>query len=196
MACAASMAPKRSARLMIARLLLNHEDCVSGMAAATRKCAILRAARLVFKHMAVALGMVRMAGARLRDALPQQRKGSSIASHTAAGRRGSRAPWRAAPPPLLAKASAANMAAAKMNARSQAAPTISTAFSRPARRTAGAVTASTHQDAQRQQGGMAETVGSTPRRRRRIKRKVNGNALCVRVPPLHCHCNFTHVTMH
>jgi len=178
MGCAKSMAPKRSARLTIARLLLNQEDCVSDTAVATRKCATLRAARLVLKCVAVVAGMVLTAGARLMGAPPRQHKGSSIATHTAAGRRRSRAPWRAAPPPLIAKASAANMAAAMVNAGSQAAPAKCTAFSRPARRTAGAGTASTHQDASRQQPSTAQTARSTPRRkRRRIEGKTNGKSL-------------------
>ena len=181
MGCAKSMAPKRSARLTIARLLLDREDCVADMAAAAPNCATLRAARLLLMHAAVAVGMVRMGGARLMDARPRQHKDSSIASHTAAGRRGSRAPWRAAPTPLLAKASAPNMAVAKINVGSQAAPTKVTAFSRPAGRTAGAVTASTHQVASRLQPSTAQTARSTPRRRRRIERKINGNAVCVRV---------------
>ena len=143
---------------------------MSGMAVAAQKCATLRAARLLLNHVAVVLGMVHMGGARLMDAPPRQHKGSSTASHTAAGRRGSRAPWRAAPPPLIARASAANMAVAKMNARWLAAPTRCTAFSRPAGRTAGAGTASTHQDASRLQPSTAQTARSTPRRRRRIER--------------------------
>jgi len=167
-ACALSMAPKRSARLTIALLLLNQEDCVAGMAVAARRCATLRAARLVPKHVVVALDMVPKGGATLMDAPPRQHKGSSIAPHTAAGRRRGRAPWRAAPPPLLAKASAANMAAAMVNARLLAVPTRCTAFSRPAGDTAGVGTASIHQDASRQQLSTAQTAGSTPRRRRRI----------------------------
>ena len=167
-ACALSMAPKRSARLTIALLLLNQEDCVAGMAVAARRCATLRAARLVPKHVVVALDMVPKGGATLMDAPPRQHKGSSIAPHTAAGRRRGRAPWRAAPQPLLAKASAANMAAAMVNARLLAVPTRCTAFSRPAGDTAGVGTASIHQDALRQQLSTAQTAGSTPRRRRRI----------------------------
>ena len=149
MACAKGMAPTASARLTIARLLLVQEECVPDMAVAAcaRRCATLKAARLLLMPVAVVLGMVRMGGARLIDAPPRQHKDSSIAPHTVAARRRSRAPWRAAPPLLTAKASAVNMAVAKMNARSQAARSRSTAFSRPARRTAGAVTASTHQDA-------------------------------------------------
>ena len=170
MAYALSMVPTASARLTIARVLLDQEDCVPGMAVAGRKCAALRAARLLLKHVVVVLGMVRMDGARMMGAPPRQHEGSSIASHTVAGRRGSRAPWRAAPPPLIAKASVVNMEAAIVNARSQAAPTTVTAFSRPAESTAGAVTASTHQDASRQQSSTAQTARSTPRRRRRIER--------------------------
>ena len=82
-ACATNMAPTASARLTIARLLLNQEDCVPGMAAAVPKCATLRAARRVLKHVVVALGMVRMGGARLVDAPPWQHEDSSIAPHTA-----------------------------------------------------------------------------------------------------------------
>ena len=167
--CARSMAPTASARLTIALLLLNQEDCVAGMAVAARRCATLRAARLVPKHVVVALDMVPKGGATLMDAPPRQHKGSSIAPHTAAGRRRSRAPWRAAPPPQIARASAANMAAAIVNAGSQAAPAKSTAFSRPARRTAGVGTASTHQDASRLQQSTAQTARSTPIRRRRIE---------------------------
>ena len=168
MACAESMVPKRSACLTIARLLLEQEDCVAGMAVAARKCATLKAAGLLLKLAAVAEGMVRMDGARLMDASPWQHKGSSIASHTVAGRRRSRAPWRAAPPPLVQGVSAASTVGAMVNAGSQVAATTVAAFSRPARRTAGAVTASTHQDASRQQLSTAQTAGSTPRRRRRI----------------------------
>ena len=90
MACASSMAPMGSARLTIARLLLNQEDCVQGMAVAARKCATLRVAILLLEHAAGAIGMVRMAGARSMDAPPRQHMDSSIASHTAAGRRRSR----------------------------------------------------------------------------------------------------------
>ena len=144
---------------------------VANMAVAARKCATLKAARLVPKHVAVAEGMVRMAGARWMDAPPRHDKGSSIASHTAVGRS---APWRAAPPPLIAKASVVNMVAAKRNAGSWAAPAKVTAFSRPARRTAGEGTASTHQDASRLQQSTAQTARSTPRRRRRIERQTNG----------------------
>ena len=181
MACARSMAPMGSARLTIARLPLIQEDCVADMAVAAKKCARLRTARRLLMPVAVAEGTVRMAGARLMDAPPRQHKDSSIASHTAAGRRRSRAPWRAAPPLLTARASAANMAVAKMNARSLAARTRSTAFSRPARSTAGAGTASTHQDASRLQQSTAQTARSTPRRRRRIEGKTNGKSLCGRV---------------
>ena len=85
MACAISMASKKSAHLTIARLLLYQEDCATDMVAA-RKCATLRAARLVLLHAAVALGMARMGGARLMNAPPRQHKGSSIAPHTAVGR--------------------------------------------------------------------------------------------------------------
>eukprot|EP00729_Bicosta_minor_P006233 gene6233-biopygen7144 len=59
------------------------------------------------------LCMVLTAGARLMDAPPRQHEGLSIASNTAAGRRRSRAPWRAAPPPLIAKASVVNMGGGK-----------------------------------------------------------------------------------
>jgi len=180
MVCALSMAPMGSARLTIAKRMLEHEDCVAGMAVAARKCATLKAARLLRVHAAVALGMVPMAGARLMDAPPLQHEGSSIASHTVAGRRGSRAPWRAAPPPLIAKASAANMAEAKMNAGLLAAPTRCTASSRRARSTAGAVIAST-QDASRQQQSTAQIARSTPRRRSRIEEKPNRKPLCGRV---------------
>ena len=180
-ACARSMVPKRSARLTIARLLPTQEDCVSDMAVATRKCATLRAARLLLKHVAVVLGMVPLGGARLTDAPPRQHKVSSIVSHTVVGRSRGRAPWRAAPPPLLAGTSASNMAAAMVNDGSLAALMQVTAFSRPAGRTAGAGTASTHQDASRQQSSTAQIARSTPRRRRRIERKTNGNAVCVRV---------------
>ena len=183
MGCAASTAPKRSARLKIARRMLTQEDCVPGMVAATRKCATLRAARLLLVPVAVAVGMVRMGGARLMGAPPRQDKGSSIASLTAAGRRrrGSRAPWRAAPPPLVQGVSVVNTVAAMANARSRAAPTTVTAFSRPARSTAGEGTASTHQDASRLQQSTAQIARSTPRRRRKIERKTNGKSLRGRV---------------
>ena len=102
-ACALSMVRTASARLTIARLLLNQEDCVPGMVAAARKCATSRAARVVLTLVAVALGMVRMGGATLTDAPPLQYKDPSIALHTAAGRRRSRALWRAASPPLIAR---------------------------------------------------------------------------------------------
>ena len=75
--------------------MLKHEDCVADMAAAAPNCATLRAARLLLLHVAVAVGMVPMGGARVMDAPPLHDKGSSIALHTAAGRRTSRAPWRA-----------------------------------------------------------------------------------------------------
>ena len=130
MGCAKSMVPKRSARLTIARLLLTDEDCVAGMVVAAPTCARLRAARRLLLHAAVAVGMVRMGGARLMDAPPQQEKGSSIAPHTAAGRRSSRAPWQAAPPPLNARVSVTDMAVAELerNAGSLAAATECTAF--------------------------------------------------------------------
>ena len=57
-ACALSMAPKRSARLTIAKHMLKQEVCVASMAAL--KCAKSRAARLVLKLVAVAEGMVGM----------------------------------------------------------------------------------------------------------------------------------------
>ena len=90
MGCAKSMVPTASARLKIAKRMLAQEDCATVMAA--RKCATLRVARRLLLHGAVAVGMVRMAGARLMDALHQQEQGSSTASHTAVGRRRSRAP--------------------------------------------------------------------------------------------------------
>ena len=181
MVFALSMAPMGSARLPIARLLPIQEDSVPDMAVARPKCATLTAARRLLKHAVVALGMVHMGGARVMDAPPRHYKGSSIASNMVAGRRRSRAPWRAAPPLLTARASVANMAVAKVNARWLAALTRCTAFSRPARSTAGAVTASTHQDASGQQPSTAQIARSTPRRRRRIKEKTNGKSLCVRV---------------
>ena len=177
MACAKSTAPTASARLTIARRMLKHEDCVADMAVAIPKCATLRVARLLLVPVAVAEGMVRMDGARSMDAPPQQHQGSSIASHTVGERRGSRAPWRAALLEFKARASVVNTAAAKMNAGSQAAPTKVTAFSRPARSTAGEGTASTHQDASRQQPSTAQIARSIPRRRRRIERKTNGESL-------------------
>ena len=83
-----------------------------------------------------------------------------------------------------ARASVTDMAVAELerNAGSQAAPTRCTAFSRPARRTAGVVTASTHQDASRLQPSTEQTARSTPRRRRRrVERKAIGKSLCGRV---------------
>ena len=161
MASAASIVPSASARLLIARLLPNQEDCVSGMGAAARKCATLKAARLVLLHAAVASGMVHMAGVRLMGAPLRHDKGSSTASHTAAGRRRSRAPWRAAPPFLTARASVVNTAVAKGNAGSLTVLIESTAFSRPAGSTVGVGTASTHQDASCQQPSTAQTARST-----------------------------------
>ena len=66
------MAPTASARLTIAKRMLNQEDCVPGMAVTGRKCAKSRAARQLLEHAAVALGMVLTAGARMRNAPPRQ----------------------------------------------------------------------------------------------------------------------------
>ena len=177
-ACAISMVRRASARLTIAGLLLTQEDCVSDMVAAARKFATLRAARRVLKRVGVAKGMVRMGGASLVDAPPLHDKGSSIASHTAAGRLRGRAPWQAASPALVQGVSVVNTAAAEVNTESQAAPAECTAFSRPARRTAGEGTASTHQDASHLQPSTAQTARCTPIRRRGIERKMNGKSFC------------------
>ena len=65
----------------------------------------------LFGHPTSASCMALVESARLMDVSPVQATDLSIASNTAE-RRASRAPWRAAPPPLLARVSAANTAAA------------------------------------------------------------------------------------
>ena len=126
--------------------------------AAAPTCATSKAAKLLPEHVAIAASMAQMDGARLVDAPPVQ----------ADGRR-SRAPWWAAPPLLLARASAANTAATKVNDGSQATSARCTTFCRPTRRTAKMATASTHQDAIDTPAttSTAQTARSAPKRKRK-----------------------------
>eukprot|EP00729_Bicosta_minor_P020299 gene20299-biopygen18264 len=94
------------------------------MAAARPNCARLRAATASVLHAAVALGMVRMDGAKLMVAPPVQSVDSSNAPNTVVGRRGSRAPWRAAPLEVDAMVSVRNTAVVQVNAGFQAAATV------------------------------------------------------------------------
>ena len=115
--------PKRSALSTIAPPAMLKAGA-SSTAVATGKCARRKAASLEQHHMASMRSMAQMERASLQDAQdapPTQTLGLRIASNTAVER--SRAPWRAAPPPLNARVSAQNTAVVQATAFLATAPT-------------------------------------------------------------------------
>ena len=159
---ARSMVPLGSALLATALQLPNLlKKEIAGCTAVTarRKYAKSKAAPPWPKHVMSATSMVRKARANLMAALPTHTVVDlHIAGNTAVENR-SRAPWRAAPPPLLARVSVPSTAVVKRNAGSQAAPARWSAGSRLARRTVGLVTVHS-KNARRLQIGQVETVPS------------------------------------
>ena len=134
---AASMVPMGSALSTTASPPSMQEEGVASMAVATGKCARLKAAALLHTLVVYVASMVHVDRASMMAATLTPDLDLNIAANTAVEGRRSRAPWRAAPPPLNARVSAPNTAAVQANATLQAAPTRWSAPSRPARRTAG-----------------------------------------------------------
>ena len=101
-----------------------------------------------------------MERAHLMAALPTLDRDLNIASNTAVARL---ALWRAAPPPLSARVSVANTAAAeKINAGLQNAHPYQSASASFARRMVDTASAHTHQDATRLHSNFVATVTNTP----------------------------------
>ena len=121
---------------------------------------------LLLKNVAFAPNMVHTESASLMVAPLTQYQGFNIATSTAVERRRHRALYRAAPPPLHARASVANMVVVLLNVGLQAAPTQWSAGSRPAQRTVGLVTVHC-QNAGRLQPRKVGTALSIPRNRTR-----------------------------
>ena len=161
---ARSTALMGSARSAIAPLPPDQskKETATGIAGtATRKCARRKVALHLRKHVVSVESMVLKDSANLLAAPPTLSiVDLHIATFTAVERR-SRAPWRAAPPPLPPEASARNMAVVQVNAGSQAAPTSWSAGSRPAGRTVERVTAQ-FQIAGQLQASLVATVSSIP----------------------------------
>ena len=128
---------------------------------AAGKCARPKAAPHLLKHVVSAPSMALMEHANLMAAPTVQVMDHNIVSHTAE-RRTSRAPWRAAPPPLFARVFVSNTAAVRPSALFQAAPAKVSARLRPAKHMAVKVTARTHQDATRLRPSLVQTARSIP----------------------------------
>ena len=89
---------------------------------AAQKCARLKAALLLLEHVVFVPSMAPLEHASMMAAPAVQDMDLNIASNTV-GRRTSRAPWQAAPPPQFARVSVPNTAVVQIHALFQAAPT-------------------------------------------------------------------------